>query len=304
MQRKYIKYLVPIAIASIAIIVLLLCNEWVSFHHCKLYNSYSREMTFLTKYPDSKYRAEVCQLIQKHEKEYVNEAFDNFRPLTYTSEIMTEKYESAYKQYVSLFPNGELKDKVAEYVSRSREECDFRKIKDTAQPSDQMLSDFLSKYPDSKHASEVRNIKATAIFRNNSLENGSQPYAQYYGYNDRYGGSAVEIKSSSNHDCVVTVKYNNVNGNVAGHVYVRRGQTAVITLPPNNKYQVFFYSGLGWYPDKEMPKGIRGGFLTDESYSCDATPFTLEYGESMTYTLTPVRNGNFKPSTTNSENFF
>ena len=230
-MNNNLKYIIPIAICSVLIIVLLFTNEWLAYQHCRIYKTYNQEISFLHKYPDSKYRKDVCELIKNHEKEYANEAFDKFATLSYTSDYLVKKYESSYSEYIALFPNGEMRQRVEAYISKAREENEFKNIKYNSQVDASRLSAFLANYPDSPHASEVRNIMATAQYRDNSLKNGAQPYAKYYGYNNSYGASSVEIKSSSNHDCVVTVKYNNANGNVAGHIYVRRGQQAVIKLP-------------------------------------------------------------------------
>ena len=94
---------------------------------------------------------------------------------------------------------------------------------------------------------------------------------------------------------MVIVKYGNSHGSVANHAYIRKGERYTLYLPSGNKYQVFFYIGNGWYPDKQMKGNIIGGFL-DETWSKDGSPYMLNYGEEMSYELTAVINGNFSTS--------
>lgn len=305
MEKKgHIKYITPIIIGVVFIITLLVCDEWLSYQHCKLYDSYERELSFLTHYPNSAYSPEIKGLIRKYEKKYVDSKFNELKIPTYIYDSNIQEYLSLYRDYISFFPNGKLKDQVDEFINETQEEYDFRKINKVGHISIEDCDAFLEKYPNSSRVSKVEYLKATVTYKDNSLTNGSQPYSRYYGSNNRSGGSRVIIKSSSNHDCIVTVKYGNADGIVAGHVYVRRGDRAEIPLPSGRTYQVFFYSGEGWYPYKEMPKDIFGGFLFNESFSYDKTAFYLDYGESMEYTLTPTTNGNFTPSSTNQNNFF
>ena len=303
-KNNTLRYLIPIILCTLAIIGLLVCNEWVSYQQCKVYQSYNREVSFLTKYPNSKYSADVRKCLKKHEKQYVDENLNGLKAPSYISDYLIEKYQSAYEKYNAFFPDGELRPQAYRFILDIREESDYRKLIESYDVSDEEYQAYLEKYPNTSHLKEIEYKRATAAYKNYSLKNGSQPYSKYYGYNSTSGGSSIVINSSSNHDCVVTVKYNNSDGKVAGHVYVHRGESAEINLPSGRTYQVFFYSGTGWYPDKEMPKGVKGGFLQNESFSCDDKPYTLSYGEYMTYTLTPVTNGNFTPKTTNQNNFF
>ncbi len=74
------------------------------------------------------------------------------------------------------------------------------------------------------------------------------------------------------------------------NAYIEAGDSYTFNLP-NGYYQVFFYGGKGWNPNKTMPNGIEGGFVANESYSKD-NPVSLEY-QGLEYELIPQLNGNF-----------
>ena len=48
-----------------------------------------------------------------------------------------------------------------------------------------------------------------------------------------------------------------------------------------------------------MNETVKGGFLSG-SWSKDGTPYVLDYGEIMTYTLTATVGGNFSTSGSNA----
>lgn len=145
-------------------------------------------------------------------------------------------------------------------------------------------------------------------YGSNSLHNGSQPYESFYGKNHRYSSdephAEVRVKAAHNSDVIVIIRYNNQNGRVAGHTYVRAGQTATIQLPGGHRYQTFFYYGRGWYPDKPMKNGVKGGFLEDEAYSKDGSTALLQDNEILSFKLTPALDGNFSTSQSNESEIF
>lgn len=147
-----------------------------------------------------------------------------------------------------------------------------------------------------------------SAYGSNSLYNGSQPYKSFYGKNHRYSSgephSEVRVKAAHDSDVIVIIRYDNQNGQVAGHTYVRAGQTATIQLPGGHRYQTFFYYGRGWYPDKPMKNGVKGGFLEDEIYSKDGSPALLQDNEVLSFELIPVQNGNFSTSQSNEGEIF
>ncbi len=185
---------------------------------------------------------------------------------------------------------------------------------------------FVREYPSSIHVSDAQERIQVAkeeirmreeeeqreqlyrTYGSNSLYNGSQPYESFYGKNHHYSSdephAEVRVKAAYNSDVIVIIRYNNQNGRVAGHTYVRAGQTATIQLPGGHRYQTFFYYGRGWYPDKPMKNGVNGGFLEDEAYSKDGSPALLQDNEILSFELTPVPDGNFSTSQSNESEIF
>ena len=108
----------------------------------------------------------------------------------------------------------------------------------------------------------------------------------------------VRTSSNSNCDVVVIVKRGDV---IARNAYIKAGGSHTFYLS-NGTYQVFFYGGKGWNPNKAMPNGLQGGFVANESYSKDY-PVSLEY-QSLTYELIPQPNGNFSTAQSSAEEIF
>lgn len=189
--------------------------------------------------------------------------------------------------------------------------------------------DFISKHPSSIHVPDARErievakeekkladekaIKdkeqahLEATYGNNSLTNGSQPYSQWYGanayYDDYTPHSEIRVQAPHNSDVIVIVRYNNHNGNVAGHRYIKAGNSTTIYLRNGAYYQTFFYYGKGWHPYKEMKNGIKGGFVMNEAFSKDGSPSYLE-NNILTYELVLTHNGNFSTSSSNENEVF
>lgn len=188
---------------------------------------------------------------------------------------------------------------------------------------------FISKYPTSIHVADARErievareeqrLAAEAArkaeeqrrlesqYGANSLSNGSQPYSQWYGtnvyYDDYTPHSEIRVKAPHNSDVIAIVRYNNHNGKVAGHKYIKAGNSATIYLRNGAYYQTFFYYGRGWYPGKQMKNGVKGGFIKDEAYSKDGSPSYLE-DNVLTYELTISQHGNFSTSSSNENEIF
>lgn len=176
---------------------------------------------------------------------------------------------------------------------------------------------FIAKYPSSTLVNDARERievarreyeqrRLISLYGNNSLSNGSQPYSQWYGFNRHYDNytphSEIHIKAPLNSDVVAIIRYNNHNGSVAGHKYIKAGRNVTIQLP-NGSYQTFFYYGKGWYSEKAMRNGIRGGFIKDEAYSKDGSPSYLE-NTILTYELTITPNGNFNTTSSDENEIF
>uniref|UniRef100_UPI0040476768 hypothetical protein n=1 Tax=Algoriphagus sp. TaxID=1872435 RepID=UPI0040476768 len=137
----------------------------------------------------------------------------------------------------------------------------------------------------------------------NSLSTGSTPYSYCYGssnYCNDYGCSQIKVITGGSGDVLVTIK--NYNGKVVRHGYIKGGYSYTFNVP-NGNYQVFFYSGTGWNPNKEMPSAscsyLKGGFVSNESVTKDN--YINLYSQIMTYELILQQQGNFstKPSSKN-----
>lgn len=131
-----------------------------------------------------------------------------------------------------------------------------------------------------------------------------QPHIHIYIYGEngsctKYGCSNIKVTTSSSSDVIVTIKKND---NVFRHAYIRKGSSYTFEFP-DGTYQVFFYYGKGWNPNKimkETSRGIvKGGFISDEDFGKDS-PQRLN-NSVLSYELIMQENGNFstKPSSKN-----
>lgn len=132
---------------------------------------------------------------------------------------------------------------------------------------------------------------------NNSLDTGDNPYKSRNVYGDV---SAIIIKTSSASACDVVAIVKS-GQQMVSNSYIKAGDTYTFNLP-NGYYQVYFYSGKGWDPNKEMQNGQKGGFLSNESYSKD-DPVSLDYQE-LTYELILQENGNFSTRQSSTDEIF
>lgn len=136
----------------------------------------------------------------------------------------------------------------------------------------------------------------------NSLNQGSMPWAYCYGSRNGCGGydcSQISVLSGSS-DVLVTVK--NEDGEVCRHAYIKAGTKFKFSIP-NGRYQVFFYSGTGWNPNKFMKNtscgALKGGFVSNESFTKDS--YVDIYNQILSYELIQQVNGNLstQPSSMN-----
>lgn len=137
----------------------------------------------------------------------------------------------------------------------------------------------------------------------NSLSTGAMPYSSCYGSSNNCDGwscSNINVITGGAGDVLVIVK--NSNGKVVRHAYIRGGYSYTFDVP-DGSYQVFFYSGTGWNPNKAMPSStcnsLRGGFVVNESVTKDN--YVNLYSQILTYELILQQHGNFstKPSSKN-----
>lgn len=139
-------------------------------------------------------------------------------------------------------------------------------------------------------------------YGNANLRNGALPWRDCFGRNadcDSWGCSQVVVNTSSTNDVVVVIKQGE---RVKKHAYITAGKSYTFEMP-NGYYQPFFYSGKGWYPEKEMDSrlcaSLKGGFLKYENWSKDE----IQHIDNtiLTYTLQQLPNGNFTTKPSNQE---
>lgn len=134
---------------------------------------------------------------------------------------------------------------------------------------------------------EMENSK----YIDNSLSTGDTPYAEYYGSNKecKYDDCSQIKVVTSDSDVLVTIKKDE---KVVSHAYIKANDNYTFSVP-NGRYQVFFYYGRGWDPEKPMKNGeMKGGFVADEDFQKDE-PLDLN-NNKLEYKLVLQQNGNFK----------
>ena len=115
----------------------------------------------------------------------------------------------------------------------------------------------------------------------------------------RFWQSTITVKTgASENDVVVIIK---TGDTMVRNAYIVGGDSYTFNLP-NGNYQVFFYGGKGWNPEKEMPNGDMGGFVANESFSKDE-PVTLNH-QGLEYELILQQNGNFSTEPSSASEMF
>lgn len=147
---------------------------------------------------------------------------------------------------------------------------------------------------DQESFQSVANEAFEEQWKYNSLSTGAMPYSYCYGssnYCSEYSCSKISVITGGSNDVLVTIK--NVNGNVVRHGYINGGSSLTFNVP-DGQYQVFFYSGNGWNPNKFMTTttcgSLRGGFVSGENFTKDN--YISLYSQIMTYELILQENGN------------
>ena len=135
-------------------------------------------------------------------------------------------------------------------------------------------------------------------FYNNSLRTGASPYTSNGRTTTDESQISVITSANSNCDVVVIIKSRN---QISRNAYIKAGDSYTFYIP-NGTYQVFFYGGKGWNPNKTMPNGLEGGFVANESFSKDS-PVSLSY-EGLTYELILQPNGNFSTQQSSASEIF
>ena len=132
---------------------------------------------------------------------------------------------------------------------------------------------------------------------NNHLSTGDIPYP-CTGISGRQSQIEVKTGGGSESDVVVIIKRDDI---IVRNAYIVSGDSYTFNLP-NGSYQVFFYGGKGWNPEKGMPSGASGGFVANESFSKDE-PITLKH-QSLVYELILQRDGNFSTEPSSADEMF
>ncbi len=194
-----------------------------------------------------------------------------------------DRYDiSGYEEFIMKYPESNLVDDARERIEVAKEEIRLEEER-------------------------KREREIVRRYENNSLQNGAQPYSQWYGcnayYDDYTAHSEIRVTAPDNSDVIVIVRYNNHNGKVAGHKYIKAGYSSSIHLANGYNYQTFFYYGNGWNPEKVMKNGLRGGFVKDESYSKDGSSSYLD-NNILTYELVVQYDGNFSTSRSDEGEIF
>ena len=146
-------------------------------------------------------------------------------------------------------------------------------------------------------SSTVTATEADNPYLENKLQTGAIPYSNIACEGEE---SKISVSTSASSECdvVVIVKRNN---RIVRNAYIAAGDSYEFSVP-NGTYQVFFYGGKGWCPQKKMNGGYAGGFVANESYSKDS-PVSLNY-QGVSYELIPQQNGNFSTMQSNASEIF
>lgn len=159
------------------------------------------------------------------------------------------------------------------------------------------------KKPVDDHESNAQTVDEVKYF-SNSLNTGDTPYVKPYGKNYNCSNnqcSGIKVTAPKESDIVVVIKRNNKEGKVISHGYIKAHETYQFDIP-SGTYQIFFYYGKGWNPEKEMGNGIRGGFVKDEVFSKDK-PQKIN-NAVLSYVLQLQKNGNFSTQSSNRSEMF
>ena len=219
------------------------------------------------------------------------------------------------EQFLSQYPDGEYSEDAQANINQLRDDEAFvsAMLEGTVESLERYLSSFYDGFHKYEAQQAIDSIKSTPAYIaeqerlrwiDNSLNSGSTPYSAYYGGNascDSWGWSAIKVTAPPNSDVVVTIKRDNSSKYPIRHAYIRAGRTYNFEVPDGD-YIVFFYYGQGWNPDKEMPGGVKGGFVSNEDFSKTGVEH-LE-NQVLSLVLQSVLNGNFHPIDCDEEEMF
>lgn len=128
---------------------------------------------------------------------------------------------------------------------------------------------------------------------NNELTPIAEPMSGYVlTGKESYGGNTITITAPSSSSCVVKLKTRSGVERVC--FYVRAGEKIRVGVPEEKLY-VYFATGKTWYGLKNLFGSATNYYMDDE---------LIDFAKySMTYTLTPVTNGNFSQTPIDKDDF-
>ena len=165
-------------------------------------------------------------------------------------------------------------------------------------------NEFLHAYPIGKHTVEAARLRDSLLqieleiekYGSNVLPQGCCPYDSVWGKNEKpkskYNAD-IAVTAPIAFDMVAIVRQNNDSGRVVAHAYIQADSTYKFNVD-NGRYQVFFYIGKGWNPNKNMSNGLKGGFVRNETYSKDNPVYLAN--EVIAYQLSMKRKKGYKES--------
>lgn len=133
---------------------------------------------------------------------------------------------------------------------------------------------------------------------NNSLRTGVSVYPNEKSFSGSDSKITVSTSAESKCDVVIILRSDNL---IVKNVYLKAGDSYSFNIP-NGYYQVFFYGGRGWNPNKTMANAKIGGFVVNESYSKDSP--VLLTNQELNYELIPQANGNFSTQQSSLDEMF
>jgi len=251
-----------------------------------------------------------------YEISYDNEAWSEFEIFMNSFDNEIEKAQFQSKQAETLFSNNvsstkrSLKSGVINYFdtrlsnNKSQILSTETESKTFNSPALGLISFSITKTSFNNQAfQKVADDAFEEQWKYNSLSTGSMPYSSCYGssnYCSDWSCSKIKVITGGTGDVLVSIK--NSHGKVVRHGYIKGGNSFTFDVP-DGSYQVFFYSGSGWSPNKLMPSSscsnLKGGFVSNESITKDN--YINLNSEIMTYELILQEQGNFstKPSSKN-----
>jgi len=247
-------------------------NAWIEFEKfLTVYDSDQKNAEALKNYFKNKYDREVLNIKKRLDQGYFD-YFDNKLASSISSILIEKKTSKVYESPKLGLINYDI-------VETSFDRKEFQNV------ADEVLSEQ---------------------WKYNSLSTGSMPYSNCYGrsnYCNDWSCSEIKVITGGSGDVLVSIK--NDNSMVVRHAYIRGGDSFTFNVP-DGSYQVFFYSGNGWDPYKEMVSSIcgslKGGFVSNEKVTKD-NYITLN-SQVMTYELVLQQNGNFNAQTSSTNEAF